>query len=112
MPGASKSQIRANILKDKKKNSLPDSGKLKVHCGHTTFNVHKITAFLFRASENVIRASVFLLNLYLSEWASGNKNLCSTLIEENMLIELVIINYSNGDKKIEEKIIKLMILIM
>ena len=59
---ASKSQIRASILKDQDKTrlvqSLPESGKLKVYCGHTTFNAKKIL-FLFGASKNILFGQVF-----------------------------------------------------
>ena len=40
-------------------------GKLKVYCGHTTFNTKII--FLSGASKNVTRASVFfIVNLYFT----------------------------------------------
>ena len=39
LPGASKSQIRASILKDQNI-QLPDSDYLKVYCGHMTFNIN------------------------------------------------------------------------
>ena len=55
---------------------MPESGKLKVYCGHTTFNP-KITLFLFGASKNVIQASAFYLIICLVAHSDKNLQYCS-----------------------------------
>ena len=51
LPGTSKSQIQASILKTK----LPKLGKLKMYCERTTFNTKQLS---LGASKHVNRASV------------------------------------------------------
>ena len=79
-PGHVKVRFRQAFRKTKKW-QLPESGKLKVYCGHENFNT-KTNYFSFGGKWKCHWGKCFFCGvLYLYKWASGDKNgLCSTLI--------------------------------
>ena len=62
-----------------KKWQLPESGKLKVYCGHLDFQCKKKILFFFLGQVTILFGQVLFIKfkLYLPEWTSGYKNLYS-----------------------------------